>query len=400
MSKLVPKPWTEEEHNILVEATNKQIEAENQSGNVMKWIPFWRDIVVPLLAKQGYVRTDGACNLFYSKIITFEAAATKAVGSAWSEIEDKILFTATDEQLELEANDRSLEIIWADWWPRMSAQLKKAGFERSKLECEVRWAQENFSSHTINTLTSRLKKQSLVKDGLDFETSDEDEDESMVAAAQQSSAKSQWTETQDSQLRSHRLAALTRHGNSRAEEVPEAWLWETVANALQRGGHSKTVEECKQRWLEQENGREVSSEFPESMPAPEVSSNSPSSTITFPVAAMSQINSNIYKSAADIPNRSSLIKLKIKSSLLTDILAKPPSPWAFTTSAQRERFAILLSRALTDKSWKQKLIAHPTSRIFPMNLMSLMSRISNLFQSKNEDVQDAPIGSTSLNGQY
>ena len=68
MQKKFP-PWSDEEHNILVEMTNEQIELEAKDpSRVISWPEHWAN-VTESLRKHGYSRTEGACRTFSRRLM-------------------------------------------------------------------------------------------------------------------------------------------------------------------------------------------------------------------------------------------------------------------------------------------------------------------------------------------
>lgn len=45
----------------------------------------------------------------------------------------------TEEQLDLEARDKSQTIPWSEHWERMAASLKKLGYKRTNDACRDKW---------------------------------------------------------------------------------------------------------------------------------------------------------------------------------------------------------------------------------------------------------------------
>lgn len=57
----------------------------------------------------------------------------------WSEEEIDILVQMTTDQLELEAQDKSMMITWNQHWKKVSSRLKEHGYSRTFTACRGYW---------------------------------------------------------------------------------------------------------------------------------------------------------------------------------------------------------------------------------------------------------------------
>lgn len=61
--------WSSQEHNILVEMTNTQIELEAKDpSSVISWPEHWQK-VKQRLREHGYIRTEGACQSYSKRLM-------------------------------------------------------------------------------------------------------------------------------------------------------------------------------------------------------------------------------------------------------------------------------------------------------------------------------------------
>jgi hypothetical protein len=131
--------WTDEEHDLLVELTNKQLALEGQDRtNVVSWKKHW-DNVSSQLRKFNYNRTPNACDGYFKRTLGAQKANEEAAGPPWDNYERQILIGMTEEQLELEHLDPSEVIPWAQHWTKVSDRLKEKRYTRSVDACEAYW---------------------------------------------------------------------------------------------------------------------------------------------------------------------------------------------------------------------------------------------------------------------
>jgi hypothetical protein len=131
--------WTDEEHDILVDLTNDQLALETKDeSKVISWSRHWENVSTQL-QNHGYVRTSAACLGYWKRTLGAQKANEKAAGPRWEDAEHQILLGMTEEQLELEAADRSATMPWARHWKRVSERLKENGYTRTVDACDAYW---------------------------------------------------------------------------------------------------------------------------------------------------------------------------------------------------------------------------------------------------------------------
>ena len=131
--------WTDEEHEILVDLTNHQLELEKQDETkVISWTKHW-DNVATQLKKSGYIRTPAACLGYWKRTVGAQKANEKAAGPRWDDGEHQILVGMTEEQLEAEAGDPAAVMSWQRHWKKVSERLKEEGYSRSVDACDAYW---------------------------------------------------------------------------------------------------------------------------------------------------------------------------------------------------------------------------------------------------------------------
>jgi hypothetical protein len=131
--------WSDEEHDILVDLTNEQLELEKKDETkVIPWARHWIN-VSERLHKKGYSRTSAACLGYWKRTVGAQKANEKAAGPRWDDAEHQILLGMTEEQLELEETDPSAVMSWAKHWKRVSERLKENGYTRSVDACDAYW---------------------------------------------------------------------------------------------------------------------------------------------------------------------------------------------------------------------------------------------------------------------
>lgn len=131
--------WSDEEHDILVDLTNEQLNLEKKdSSKVIPWAKHWIN-VSDRLHRKGYSRTSAACLGYWKRTVGAQKANEKAAGPRWEDAEHQILLGMTEEQLELEETDPSAVMSWAKHWKRVSERLKENGYTRSVDACDAYW---------------------------------------------------------------------------------------------------------------------------------------------------------------------------------------------------------------------------------------------------------------------
>jgi hypothetical protein len=131
--------WSDEEHDILVDLTNEQLELEKKDASkVIPWAKHWTN-VSDRLHRKGHSRTSAACLGYWKRTLGAQKANEKAAGPRWDDTEHQILLGMTEEQLELEETDPSAVMSWAKHWKRVSERLKENGHTRSVDACDAYW---------------------------------------------------------------------------------------------------------------------------------------------------------------------------------------------------------------------------------------------------------------------
>jgi hypothetical protein len=131
--------WSDEEHDILVDLTNEQLELEKKDqSKVIPWAKHWVN-VSDRLHKKGYSRTAAACLGYWKRTVGAQKANEKAAGPRWEDAEHQILFGMTEDQLEKEETDPTAVMSWAKHWKGVSERLKENGFTRSVDACDAYW---------------------------------------------------------------------------------------------------------------------------------------------------------------------------------------------------------------------------------------------------------------------
>jgi len=131
--------WQNEEHDILVDLTNEQLDLEKKDASkVIPWAKHWVN-VSDRLHKKGYSRTAAACLGYWKRTVGAQKANEKAAGPRWDDAEHQILLGMTEDQLVLEETDPTAVMSWAKHWKRVSERLKENGFTRSVDACDAYW---------------------------------------------------------------------------------------------------------------------------------------------------------------------------------------------------------------------------------------------------------------------
>lgn len=127
--------WTDEEHDILVMTTNKQIEIEiNDKSKEISWTKHWQR-VSQKLQEHGYNRSSAACNGYWKRTVESQIANEEAAGPRWDDAEHQILVGMTEDQLALESEDPASVLTWPEHWEKVSLHLKENGYTRTVDAC-------------------------------------------------------------------------------------------------------------------------------------------------------------------------------------------------------------------------------------------------------------------------
>ncbi|XMA17492.1 hypothetical protein WAI453_010283 [Rhynchosporium graminicola] len=170
--------WTDEEHQILVQLTNDQIELEsNDHSQEISWAAHWRKVSAQLQAS-GYNRSNTACQSYWKRVAETQKANEEAAGPRWDDQEHQILLGMTEDQLALEKEDPSAVIPWPKHWKKVSLRLQESGYHRTPNACAAYWLKVgyDFSVDTYEPETSTFQKRFDVEHMAEDEDSDADED--------------------------------------------------------------------------------------------------------------------------------------------------------------------------------------------------------------------------------
>lgn len=142
--------WTDEEHQILVQLTNDQIELESQDHTQeISWAEHWRQ-VSSKLHESGYNRTNTACQSYWKRVVETQKANEEAAGPRWDDSEHQILLGMTEDQLALEREDPSAVIPWPKHWKKVSIRLQENGYNRTPNACSAYWLKVGYDFSVDN----------------------------------------------------------------------------------------------------------------------------------------------------------------------------------------------------------------------------------------------------------
>ncbi|KAL5319076.1 hypothetical protein ACEPPN_014146 [Leptodophora sp. 'Broadleaf-Isolate-01'] len=142
--------WTDEEHQILVQLTNDQIELESQDHTQeISWAEHWRKVSAQL-QESGYNRTNTACQSYWKRVVETQKANEEAAGPRWDDSEHQILLGMTEDQLALEREDPSAVIPWPKHWKRVSLRLQERGYNRTQNACAAYWLKVGYDFSVDN----------------------------------------------------------------------------------------------------------------------------------------------------------------------------------------------------------------------------------------------------------
>ncbi|KAH7410543.1 hypothetical protein BKA64DRAFT_741219 [Cadophora sp. MPI-SDFR-AT-0126] len=165
--------WTDEEHQILVQLTNDQIELESQDHTQeISWAEHWRQ-VSSKLHESGYTRTNTACQSYWKRVVETQKANEEAAGPRWDDSEHRILLGMTEDQLALEREDPAAVIPWPKHWKKVSIRLQENGYNRTPNACSAYWLTVgyDFSVDNFEPVPGMLKMRKIddAKDEVDEE---------------------------------------------------------------------------------------------------------------------------------------------------------------------------------------------------------------------------------------
>jgi hypothetical protein len=245
--------WSDEEHDLLVQMTNDQIELEAEDASKMiSWAEHWKQ--VPLrLQEHGYNRTPNACRGYWKRVIESQKAKEQAAGPRWDDSEHQILVGVTEEQLKLEKADPSSIIPWPQHWKKVTLYLQENGYTRSADSCAAYWMLvQNNSAHAAGSGSG------IDSEGLTWEANGIDNDDYPPLAlgdtsTQRSVKFKPWTNEEYENLLGHLRARRELEENNRVEKLSGLKLWTIISQLHQQSGFDRTWEACKTYW--QNNGR-------------------------------------------------------------------------------------------------------------------------------------------------
>jgi hypothetical protein len=248
--------WTDKEHDILVTATNKQIEIEaKDKSKEISWSRHWQKIS-SILHQHGYSRTAVACQGYWKRVFEIQKANEQAAGPRWDDSEHHILVEMTGEQLAREKADPSTVISWPTLWKRVSLRLKEEGYHRSVNACAAYWIllQNDAPLATAAEVDSETPSVEEISDEIEVEfraselsqTWTNAEHESLVAAI--------------AKARLEMEKSIEKYG----EDFVDVKLWFTIAQIHGQSGFHRDWEACKSYWQDWENSAASSHAPPQS----------------------------------------------------------------------------------------------------------------------------------------
>lgn len=203
--------WTDEEHQILVQLTNDQIELESlDHTQEISWDEHWRQVSAQLHGS-GYNRTSTACQSYWKRVVETQKANEEAAGPRWDDSEHQILLGMTEDQLSLEREDPTAVIPWPKHWKKVSLRLQESGYNRTPNACSAYWLKVGYDFSVDNYEPApelpRVQKQI----GADVE----DEDEPEVEIGAEHPAKPNQASADDS------ASSYSRDEELQPEKLPE-----------------------------------------------------------------------------------------------------------------------------------------------------------------------------------
>ena len=244
--------WSDEEHDLLVEMTNDQIQLEEEDeAMVVSWTKHFKQVSARL-AEHGYHRTPNACRGYWKREIQSQQTNEQAAGPRWDDSEHQILVGMTEDQLELERADPFAIIPWAQHWKKVSLRLHENGYDRSADACSAYWilAQHNTAHAARSSSVADAESQEEATGGVD------DGEHlpaarvgaSSLAADLQSARSKLWYRDEHQIL----LGILKSHGHfaerGPVENISDIQFWTQIAEAHQQYGFDRTWEACKIYW--------------------------------------------------------------------------------------------------------------------------------------------------------
>ena len=241
--------WSDEEHDLLVQMTNDQIQLEEEDETMtISWTKHFQQVSARL-QDHGYSRTPNACRGYWKREIQSQQANEQAAGPRWDDSEHQILVGMTEDQLELEKADPSAIIPWARHWKKISLHLQENGYTRSADACAAYWVlvQHN-SGHVAGSLSG------ADADGPDWEANGVIDAEDDLSAArgdtstQQSTKVQLWTNGEYENLLRLIQSRRSLEKLNGVESLSGLKFWTHVSQLHQQYGFDRSWEACKTYW--------------------------------------------------------------------------------------------------------------------------------------------------------
>jgi hypothetical protein len=147
------------------------------------------------------------------------ARAKATTSFRWTDEEETLLVNLTNEQLALEAQDRSNVVSWTKHWHNVSSQLRKSGYNRTPIACDGYWKR---------TLGAQK--------------------------ANEEAAGPPWDKCESQILVDMTEGQLELERLDPSEVIPWAQHWTKVSDRLEEKGYTRSVDACEAYWnLVQDN---------------------------------------------------------------------------------------------------------------------------------------------------
>ena len=248
--------WTDKEHDILVTATNTQIEIEaKDKSKEISWSRHWQK-VSSILHQHGYSRTAVACQGYWKRVVEIHKANEQAAGPRWADSEHQILVEITEEQLEREKADPSTVVSWPTLWRRVSLRLKEEGYSRSVNACAAYWnlLQNEAPLDTVSEVDLEAPSLEEINDGTEGDCRAPEMSQTWTTAEHESLAAAIVKARQENE------EAIAKIG----EDFVGVKLWLIIAQSHRDNGFRRDWEACKTYWKDWENSSASSNVRPDS----------------------------------------------------------------------------------------------------------------------------------------
>ena len=137
-----------------------------------------------------------------------------ATAFRWSDAEHEILVRLTNEQIQIEREDRSKEISWSRHWKNVSSDLEKHGYKRTAPACQGYWKR-----------TLEAQK------------------------ANEAAAGPRWDDSEHRILVDMTEQQLELERSDPLLIIPWPRHWKSVSQRLKDNGYSRSVEACSAYWI-------------------------------------------------------------------------------------------------------------------------------------------------------